>query len=704
MLSHSEEESQLISSKSGQWSTVFQQNFNRITHFLKPYAKFLVLVGCYCLVFAYNLSFFIFDPATISFAQYRKPLTMFTIDQEWPLGLTAEFLTGGRAGRDFFFTHGLLGQFFVAIPSLLIGKNSAFSGFPIINLVYTSLMVFIFIGVLLSIKRLDWRYSGFIFVFLILTSFMLSWIPLRPLLGIISGLLLVKTLCARTWLGRSWLAGLTGLSCFAVMSFTFESGLYSVFVALGICIFFAGLALINLKNPLRSDLLSPLTYLAVAGLIFGAFFLCNLLLSIYFKLSSPDYQNLFDYQIYSLELVRGYNFVMGSAPPNLTLFRVFTFAAMLGYVIWFILANFKKFVIKELYFFCVLFLVATVWLKSIIIRGGDSLIQAWLLFFVFLLAGYKGWESSTRQLPRLWLIILLISFCGWHKLTLEPIKATADVFEGNNNVFGKVSSILEYAPNLATLIPKDIASQLDPDPKVQLFTYPYQYTMSNIAGKQNPHSMLQSYLALSTVLQDKVVADLHKTLPAVEVVWGINFLKTTALDGVPDITRNPIIFEYIYSHFQIKKDILADGGYLLLKPRQQVKPLTGQELSYKLDNSNPANISISLNQPAACNMLRIQSKINYPLTSWLGRPTGFSYSFYNNYGLMFTSRMLSLEAGKSFMTFLPMFEHKRYQDIFANRSFEPYSWHTLKIEADDKGLFAVNPTSFNIEKIECIVF
>lgn len=701
MLPQNSEQSHSTASKNNPWLATFYQNFARI---LKPYTKSLVLLACCFIIFAYVLTSFNFDPATLTYAQYQKTIPTLKIDQEWPVGFTFLLSEGKIAGRDFFFTYGFLGQLFTVSPTLITGKASPFSALPVSNLIYTSWTLLAFSFLLLLIKKLNWRYSGFIFLFLILTGFMLVWPPFRLILTILNGLVLIKALTAKSWLTRILLAGLSGISCFLVMTFTFELGLYGLAIMFALCGGFAGLALLQRKWPLRSDLLSPFGYLSIAGVALAAFIGCNLLISLYFKLTSPTYQNFFDYQIYSLEIVRGYNFIMGNVPKTLSWFKLFIFGCLLGYVGWFIIANFKIFVLSELYFFCMLLLDALIWLKSMFTRTNESLTPAWMIFFVFLLTGYKGWETITKRRPQLWLALLIISFCTWHFITFEPLKAASAVVEGNNNLVGKLGRFAEYEADPKPLLPADILNQLDPNPKVQLFTYPYQYSMSGIVNKQNPHATLQNYVALSTALQDKVVASLQKTLPNVEVLFGINFIKTAPIDAVADITRSPIIFEYIYTHFEIKKDILADDGYLLLKPRAQVKPLVGQELKYQLDNSNPATVTVKLSQPASCNMLRITPKISYPLTSYLGRPSGFTYTFYNNYGLMVTGRLVALEAGKPFTTFIPLMQHRQYQDIFANRSFEPWVWHTLTIEADDTGILAVNPNSFGIEKIECIVF
>jgi hypothetical protein len=668
-------------------SLAFRQ---RLSNILSANAKWLIIVACIFLALATFLNRYGYDPVKYDLPAIRA----IALDEEYVVAIGHLLGQGKVAGRDFHFTYGFVGQLFFAAPTLLnSGLYEAMYSFMFLGCLFYWSLLGVF---LLSIKKLDWKYSAFIcLLFLFMQS--IDWNVTRSLMLMFPALIMVNALKANKWKARIGWSLATGLVCFAGFLFTYEIGIYTLAACGAVCggLLVLGLANNRLKIP---DLLQPVQAGAIGGIILGVFVVSNLILSIIFKLTSPNYENLFDFQYYALEMIRGYTQVMGLM-WGFNLLKLVVVVLLVAYIIWFIIVNLRVLPITESYLFIALFVVALSQIKSLFSRSAAPFALFICVPLVFVLIGFPGWRARHNRF--VWSAILVFYIVCWGTFAPAPFAAVTATFEGNNNLPGKVEDMLKPARINPTLASPQLKSLLDPNPQVKLFTFPYQYSQALALGKQNPHPLIQSYLGMTFPLQDKMVRELEQSLPNVEVLFSAEApgKGSEIIDYTPDPTRTPRIFEYIFSRFEIKRDVLVDDRMLVLKPRATPRGFEGIPLEFDYNGG-----TVRLKQPASCTLLHLTSKIDYPPTRQITRPNPLTAFVRLDDKLLLEMRVVPLEIGKSFSTYLPLYPTNgvSYREMFANRTVVGQSWNVISFVPTTSGYLGVDPSSVKVEKIECI--
>jgi hypothetical protein len=719
------------------------------------YPKGLTLLLCVILstityANSYNYNPVVSDPPAV---------TSLTLDWEFTFGMGYVFAEQGLvSGRDFNFTYGPLGQLLFALPYLLFQNANLYSAFYTFFFLGSLLYWIMFALFLMAFRKLDWKYSAFIYLVCLFMQLNSAWVGSRALAILLPALVFARALSAPNLARRLLLSLVTGLACFTVFLYTYEIGIYSLAGCTICCGLFMMLGLVNryatrfrfwfrfilplpfpfpfrlgsvssLVSRIRQqfsvpDLLSPFQTLPILLVIWVVFVAGNLGISLLFKLSSSGYENFFDFQLFVLEMVRGYSQVMGRV-EGLTWFKISIVLLLAGYVIWFLVVNLRTLPVQRTYLFVSLLIPALLHTKTLLTRSIAPFYLFVTLPLVFLLIGYPGWQAKQNR--PVWLAILIVFMVGWGTLSLGPATAVTDWVEGKNDVPAKVADFVTYnntttSISTPTAAPENkvltaLRQQVDPNPQTKLFTFPYHYSYAPALGKVNPHALVQSYVAMTPALQEKVVKELDQSLPSVEVLFSSEVpYKSDVVDDVPDPTRSPHIFEYIVSRFEVKakaenidlnSSLLIDGHFLVLKPRATPRNLSGVSLTYRQEGP-----TIRLTTPQSCTLVRLTSRIVYPVGRWLTRPNPLVAQFSlagkpvvipPNYPVQ-GIKVVPLEIGKSFTTYLPMYERNgaNYRDLFSNRPVAGRNWDTINFISLSSGVLGVDANEIRIEKVECV--
>ena len=66
--------------------------------------------------------------------------------------------------------------------------------------------------------------------------------------------------------------------------------------------------------------------------------------------------------------------------------------------------------------------------------------------------------------------------------------------------------------------------------------------------------------------------------------------------------------------------------------------------------------------------------------------------------------MVTIEPGKFFTTYLPLIQGLAFAEVFGKGKVEAPQLDSLQISPIPGGLFEVRPSSFELNKLECITF
>ena len=623
-----------------------------------------------------------------------------TLDHSWIISLAHSLQDGQVSGRDFQYTYGVAAQVLARLAVALNPSDSALYGFFSILLVYRSATL-VFLGLALAlIKQVNWKYVWFIFLMFALLNGLFHYAAVRMLLILLTAVFLQRAMAGSDAGRRRIWAMLTGGLGLGAQLFTAELGLYLVVSA---TITLSAYAIFSQFRGIlgRDDLRSPRCYLVTLAIIVGIWLAGNLIVSLIFKVSSPDYQRLFDYQWYTLEIIRGYNATMGLEwRPPLSFLR--GLALIVLYVSIFVLSSLRRLEAEDGYLLFGLLIAALFALKGLMLRSDwGHLILAFVpMIFLLLLIGLDRFQ--TKYSRPVWLAALLLLFAWWPGADFTALKHTWGLLSGEISLRSKLKQIIYYQEPLDKFLSPELTDAMSEMPGA-LLAFPYQNYIPIGAGRDMVAPVLQSFIAHTEALQRMYIQQLRRE-DDLRVVYGLDALVSFPVDGVQNISRIPRIFEYLYRNFELQSSQTFDQGYYLLRPRAAPVEFQRHPLAYATDESQSARVVVQLQQPAACSLVQLTMTMRYPMMWGLTHPSPVVMQFFNDDVKLKQTNVVAVETGAAFSTYVSLLDPQEFYRIFGNAPASERTWTTLRIEPHATGPFGVSPNGVAIDAIECVTF
>ena len=104
-------------------------------------------------------------------------------------------------------------------------------------------------------------------------------------------------------------------------------------------------------------------------------------------------------------------------------------------------------------------------------------------------------------------------------------------------------------------------------------------------------------------------------------------------------------------------------GYYLLRRRQRPIDLPATALSYMTSQAG-ASITLKLDRPASCSLVRLELQMSYPVVGILGRPNALHLEFLSRDALVTQSDLVALETNKPFTTFVSLLDAPEFYKVF----------------------------------------
>jgi hypothetical protein len=663
--------------------------------FGRRWSKILVIIVCSLLMFLLAI---LNTPTNI---HESGPFGTMT-DNSWVFGLASKLQQGEISGRDFYFTYGFLSQVLIQFGSMLNKSGSPVDGFPFIVLSFWTLNIVLLAILLILIEQIDAKCTLFIITTVaLLNSVYFNFAVFRTLILLLYATLLYRAMSASDDRTQIILAVIVGIVCLIAQLFITDLGLFAIFstvLILGGYAIFARFPVI-LK---REDLHRPVKYLQILGIVLSIFIFGNLFISIFFKLSSENYDHIFDYQRYGFEIIRGYNYTMG-IEWMLPWLPTIILCIIVVYVICFILINLRRIKTSDGYLLFSLMIASLTQLKSATIRSDQGHIVFALIpiVFLFLLIG-RDWEQKGR-IRLEWSILLVALFAIWPSADLSVIRQLGILFEGQIPLVSKLRQIHSLPLPPDKFFPTDLMDEFN-DQTRPMLNFPYENYIAIKLGRRMVAPVLQTYSAHTEALQQKYVELLKRQPDTMEVLYGLDKVVSDDIDRVQHVSRVPIIFEYLYRNFELKSQKAYGGGYYLLQRRPKPLDIKGVDLSFTVDKTSDSNMVFRLNQPTPCSMVRLRIKIGYPITSLLGRPNALHLSFLLNGEELHRSDLVPIETGREFSTYVSLIDANEFFHVFGSSGTHAKNWDRLEISPRATGLFGVSPNLVEISKLECVNF
>ena len=621
------------------------------------------------------------------------------LDQAWLISLGALLQRGQISGRDFYFTYGPLAQFLSWIGVVIRGSGLVTDAFPIILLCYETTIIVLLAILLALIRRITWKHALFIYLVLTLLQIPFFYAAFRPLLVMVCASLLGYTLSTASRRKRLALAASVGALCFVAQLFTAELGVYAL-LGTGCVLLFCGIVTRFARLLQRSDLWPARAYAEIFGVVVGVFTFGNLVISILFKLFSASYANLFDYQKYILEVMRGYNNTMGGISWQLSSVASLGLGLVAVYVVGYMMMAIRRLKSSDAFLLLCLTTFGLIQLKGLVTRSdaGHIMLALMPLVIVFLLIA-QDWLTNRVHIA--WAGLLVVLLTVWPITTLTPLKQMQAGLQGQISLRTRIQRVFTSPATPQSFLPPDLLSDAG-DRSTPRLTFPYENHMGLALGHNLVVPVLQGYSAHTQLLQKFYVDRLETQGNNLEILYGLDSVVSDPVDGVQHVTRLPIIFDYLYRNFELKSFHRYGSGYYLLERRQTPVTINATNLNFTTRDLGSANLTLNLNQPASCSLVRMAITIGYPVTSLLGRPAGLTMRFTSQDTEIQRSNLVAIESGSVFTTYVSLTDANMMYTVFGSAGSQVKTWDSLQIAPRETDSLSVLPNRVDIHRLECI--
>jgi hypothetical protein len=613
------------------------------------------------------------------------------IDTSWVIALPETLRQDSISGRDFHFTYGPLSQVLAYAGAALHSPWSAIDSLPLVMLAFYAASIVLFASILLLLGSVGWKKCIFIYTATAGLNLFSEPTAFRPLALMLCAVLFYRALRTDSLQGKVAWSAAAGAACFAAQLLTFELGPYGVVMAA----FVSGVLLIRKDHEAR-----PLGCLSV---LVTVYVVANLNLNLLFFLSSRRY-HFFDYQHYTFEMIRGFTFSQTlpwelAAAPTLGLALAGVVA--IGAALFLLLKSDSK----DIGVLLPLLVCSLIQLKSATVRSDlGHITQAGSpLIFILVLTGailFSQWRVS-KAASVLWVAAFATLWFSWPWAGLyfgsDLVRAVT-----RTSPVAKFSLLRTAASKPSEVLPEGLVAEVGSSAPPML-AFPYQNYIPIALQRRIVAPVLMSYNAGTEALQELYIANLERERN-LDVVYGMDNVASTAIDDVQAITRVPLIFDYLYNHFRLLNDTPHDKGfYVLQRDAASPRGFDAVEVVTKIGRAENGAMEVRPQSPVACNLLRLNVAVDYPITRHLGRPTPLELLFFKDGAPFFKTVVIAIKSNAPFSTYVSLIPANRFHDIFGTNPIPPVTWDNLQITPRASDWLGVSPSKVDIQRIECLV-
>jgi hypothetical protein len=614
------------------------------------------------------------------------------IDASWILALPEMLHNHSISGRDFHFTYGPLSQALAYAGAALHSPWSGISSLPLIIFAFYVTSIVLMAVILFLAKNFGWKECLFIYAALAGLNLFSEPTAFRPLFLMLCAVIFFRALESPAGIRKWAWSAATGVACFAAQLLTFELGPYSV-----LTVFAAGLAWM-----LWNDRTHRRQLWEIIGVVLIVFMAANLAIDCYFVLSSPAYR-FWDYQYYALETIRGFGFsqsspweLNASATARMTIVALFAVGAAI-----FIIARANT---PVRFFIIPLLICALIELKSLMVRSdvGHITQSGSPLAFLLLLAGaifMMRWKQF-RAAVILWAVAFAILWGCWPWAGSYAIK---DLYRAVTSVppIQKLARLRVDVVHPDAILPEGLAIP-DHFPAGPLLAFPYEIYIPIALQRPIVAPIPMAYNASTEALQQFYVQRLERERN-LNVIYGLDGVVSTAVDGIQIITRAPVIFNYLYTHFRLNgNERFGKGLYLLERNAAPRRELQSIKVIEKVRQTGNSAWEIQLKEPIACNLVSLDIEIDYPLRHYLGHPAPLELLFFKSGTPFLKTGLCAIKSNAPFTTLVSLMPEDHFFQIFGAGKVLANSWDRLRISPRAPDPLGVWPSRIDIRSVSCL--
>jgi len=636
--------------------------------------------------------------ALVIFSRTRFAGGETALDPSWWIGLAGLLQQGQISGRDFHFTYGPLGQLLAWAGTTLTTTHSPFDSYSMISLLACSASAVLIGATLLLTETTNWRRITFIYLSAAYLNLFFEMGSYRPALLLCCCAVIHKCVNAETHRRRRWLACASGLMCFWGQLATPEIGIFAFATALIV------IALDSWKSK------HPIHGLYLAGIVSGVYVAANLALSVFFRLTSNAYDNLFDYQRYALSTMTGYHNGMGlpwTPGPQLTvtLFAVVLCAAAAA------IRSLRNYLFRDVSLLVSFAIGSTFSIANALTRSEmGQVIHALTPFaFTFLMAGPNSLRSertasaTQRNIgPLIWIAAYIMLVATWPNAgvqALDDLWALAQRDPSPARLWEEIRT-KKVAPEvvLPMRLIRNAGSGTDP-----MLAFPYHNYIPVLLGRPIVAPILQNYSAGTLSLQDFYVRTLERyKQTGLDVVYAVDHFGAWPVDGVQAIARTPAVFKFFYTNYGLEEDQSPEDAIYYLHKLNAPRTAHATSIPFETVSQKPSGIEIRLPESMTCGVMEIDLKMNYSHARTVMRPNAVLVAFALADKILGSSYLRPIAIGQYFTTYVSILRPEDFHRIFTTSPVPSNSWDRMIVTTPKDDWLGLDPSAIDIRGIRCL--
>ena len=407
----------------------------------------------------------------------------------------------------------------------------------------------------------------------------------------------------------------------------------------------------------------------------------NIALVVFFKLTSANYGLVFDYQNYSLEILRGYHNNMGALWELAPLKTGVLIAATLYVVIACVMLA-RGSSLEDAPLYLSLALATVLWLNTGLVESDIPHIVAAFTPMVLVLGliGTRLWQYKETGV--VWAVVLVGLFVVWPSFNFSAPLDIVHVTQGQVPLRQSIRNLYspgrphESSPLPASLTTADAS-----------FVVP----------------VLESYAAGTDSLQTYYIQALDKHRPgSLNVAYGLDGDAVTQLGHVQAITRTPRIFEYLYKYFELAGNAgQADGVYKLRERYRPPEPVLAP-IEYSIPRQVADRGELNLMADSTCGLVRLQMQIDYAKSPLLFRPHGVEFRLSNKDQFVWRGFIQPLAFNQPFTTYISPLPARDFHRVFGQGPIQSGKWNRIEYSSLPADALGSKPEKIRIEAIQCV--
>ena len=613
-----------------------------------------------------------------------------TLDSSSLIGLATSLQQGSVSGRDFQSLFGPGAQFLAGAATWMTRTGSPIGAYGMIAFIFCSLSALLVAALLLVCDRLSWQDCAITYALCFLLNLFFDVFDFRTALLLLIAVFAYRSIAAETMRLQIIWATAAGLLSFAAQLITFELGIYAVLAVISALI--AG-----------SILTRNVRFLLGIQVFVATIAAANVALVLYFKLTSTTYGMAFDYQNYSLEILRGYHNSMGilwQLPTKQTIALVL----IVCYVIFRCVMLSRDSDSLDASLFASLTLAGVLWLNGALVSSDVSHITVAFtpMIVVLGLLATNKWQSRPGLAA--WALAISGLLFVWPSFNFSAPSDLVKVVRRDISVPAAIASL--YAPQKpleAGLVPNWATSDLSDRSGIPVLAFPYENHIAAGIHHRFFAPVLESYAASTEPMQLYYIQALDRQrAQGLDIIYGTDTDLVPHDFGIQAITRTPRIFEYMYDNFELVNSEDHSDGHYKIRERHQRRQVSLEEIRFSIPSQLVDSGTLKLSRPSTCGLLRLQMRINYMNNLFIFRPSGIEMTLKNADNIVWKGSVRAVEPNQTFVTYVSPLPAPKFPKLFSEDPIQSDKWDTIEYRSMPTDKLGAMARRIHIETVHCM--